>query len=532
MKIRERIIIAYGGLLILLLLLAGVSLSLISEFNLSLRQVRHDNTSIAKNHIEIFTGLPKVSSAALFSSEEERQNPSLLEAKISDVGAKVRVLCNSLHIPQATPRINDLKKSWNDYAELIRAGYLMPPGKEKSQFWETYLQPAGAKTRDALGDVASLNLDFNDREIGSLQNKLEHAQIVLLSITLLGVLLCIGFLRALGRLFVKPTHDLVQAIEEYNDVPAEKTISSRVRPDEIGAVAGALDRMLDRVRESRKGDARLMKRIERRSEIAMDCLPDAIFLLDREGKISYLNDIARKMIDSAPPDAPAGIPWPLVRRMVERSVESKQPEVRRELDKSLQIFIEGDEKFYLPGVFPIVNEQTDITDEVVLLLNDVSYLRQIDEMKTDLVATVSHQLKTPLTSVRMSLHMIKGSASSIMTPVDKELLTTAIDESERLHETIQSLLDMARIQAGAIEMHLDTVETSTWLEETLKSFRHLLSDKNISLTMDIVADLPPIQIDAPRMSAVLENLMTNCAKYCRSGDSVHIRAKRDRSDPF
>ncbi|MCC6547985.1 HAMP domain-containing protein [Candidatus Sumerlaeota bacterium] len=530
MKIRERIMIACGGLLILLLLLAGVALSLLSEFSRSLNQATQDNTRVIMTAASLFTEIPRVGSLSFFSTEQERLNSADLEKSIEVVHANLALLVASLRIAKTSPEVVELQQQWSNYAEDARASFIMPEGPEKNAHWETTVMPGAARVRLALREVMRLNMVESDRAIDSLQSRLEQGEIILMLLAALGIVLAAGFLWALGRLFVQPTRDLVDAINAYEDAPLQRSLGARPRTDELGAVAGALDRMMDRVRETRQGHARMVKRLERRSEIAMDSLPDAILLLDRQGRISYLNEMARKMIDGSPGAATAGIPWPAIRRMVEHVVETRKPEVRHELDKSLQIFVDGVEKFYQPGVFPVFGEQANDLEEIVVLLNDVSYLRQLDEMKTDLVATVSHQLKTPLTSVRMSLHMLRSNGGNL-SPTDMELLSTAIDESERLHDTIQSLLDMARIQAGAIEMQMQAVETSSWIRENVEGFRGLLTEKQIKMTTEIPSSLPALRLDGPRMGAVIENIMTNCAKYCRAGDSLHIRAKQDRTDP-
>ncbi|HMX62032.1 MAG TPA: ATP-binding protein [Candidatus Sumerlaeota bacterium] len=531
MKIRERIIVAFGGLLVLLLLLAGVSLSLTSDFSNSLGQATQDNSHIVVNATSIFVQLPKVGSAALFSTEEDRQSATAHVRDVERVNSMINEFAHSVRLDEKSEEIVELKRNWAEYSESVRLAYMMPAGPAKNAYWEGTIQPAAMRTRESLEKVIRTNMELSDRTIEELQVKLDRAQLMLMVIAGLGLLLSIGFMLALGRLFVQPTRELVMAIDSYDTEPPERALGSRRRSDEIGDLADALDRLLHRVRETRRDDARLMKRIERRSEMAMDCLPDAVFVLDRDGRIGYMNAIARKMVEAAPATAPEGIPWPTIRLMVEQAAHTGNPEIRRELDKSLQIFINGDEKFFLPGVFPLLNEQGSETDELVLLLSDVSYLRQLDEMKTDLVATVSHQLKTPLTAVRMSLHMLRSNNEDLA-QIDKELLSTAIDESERLHETIENLLGMARIQAGAMKMQVETVDTSKWIHDVVDGFHGVLREKGITLTQDVPADLPPLRIDVPRMGVVFENLMSNCAKYCRAGDKVHVRAKKDRSDPL
>ena len=169
-------------------------------------------------------------------------------------------------------------------------------------------------------------------------------------------------------------------------------------------------------------------------------------------------------------------------------------------------------------------------EEIVILMNDVSYLKQLDEMKVDLVATVSHQLKTPLTSIRMSLHMLNANRAQSLTPNDIELVSTALDESERLHQTIQNLLDMARTHSGAIQMNFELVDSSAWFTQIGGAYHQMLAECGLGLSMNIAASLPSLLLDTHRMAAVIENIMTNTAQHCRPGDNVLLQVSTDPTD--
>ena len=85
-------------------------------------------------------------------------------------------------------------------------------------------------------------------------------------------------------------------------------------------------------------------------------------------------------------------------------------------------------------------------------MQDVTRLRRFDELKTDLVATVAHEFRTPLTSLRMAIHMCLEGAVGALAPKQADLLTVAREDCERLQGIVDDLLDLSRIQAGRIEL--------------------------------------------------------------------------------
>lgn len=528
MKIRERIVVAYVGLLVLLLLLAGVGLSLTSRLGGDAAGASVSNVRSIRNATKLMREMPQLTNQAYFGNVEGGEIPPEARAMIDEFDMLVAEFGDGLRSEATDSAARELQTAWDGYLSDLAQMFAMPAGQDKELLAEERVRPATSRLRELLGEIVEANLSSLNADFIATQEDARRSQVLLLALAGLGVVLCVGFLAALGPLLAQPSRELVEAIDAMAKDDALEAFLPKAGPDEIGAVAGALRKLIERIRETRKVDAKLIRQLERRCEDAMDCIPDALLLADRSGRILYSNDVAKKLLGTSAPADMASLPWPIVRELFDGCVATGEARVSKDLDKALQIFLRGEERFYLPGAFPLVEDGT--LEEVVLLLNDVSYLRQLDEMKTDMVATVSHQLKTPLTAIRMSLRMLKGGGNPALSDTERELLGMALDESERLQSTIESLLDMARIQSGAIQMDMRMVETGPWMQELAEAYRPLLDEHGIELQVDIDDALPRLELDTTRMGIVIDNLMTNCAKYCRNGDTVAVRASVDGSD--
>ncbi len=114
---------------------------------------------------------------------------------------------------------------------------------------------------------------------------------------------------------------------------------------------------------------------------------------------------------------------------------------------------------------------------VVLVLQDITQIRQQDEIKRGMISTVSHQLKTPLTSIRMAIHLLLEEKVGHLTEKQVELLLAAREDSDRLHNTLNNLLDISRIESGKTRMEFQSVSPNSLQLEALEPFWRAAHDR-------------------------------------------------------
>jgi NtrC-family two-component system sensor histidine kinase KinB len=154
-------------------------------------------------------------------------------------------------------------------------------------------------------------------------------------------------------------------------------------------------------------------------------------------------------------------------------------------------------------------------------------LMQNDEIKKDLFSTISHQLKTPLTSIRMALHLLLEENVGRLNEKQADLLVSARDESERLNAIIEDLLDIRRLELGTVKLGLAAVSPYDLVEEATAPFFRQAQDRGIRLEIDLPAGLPDVRADRARISYVLANLLSNAITYSPIGDVVRLTAKME-----
>jgi signal transduction histidine kinase len=190
----------------------------------------------------------------------------------------------------------------------------------------------------------------------------------------------------------------------------------------------------------------------------------------------------------------------------------------------VQHFVGGEERYYRPEAIPILDNERQPTG-VILVLQDVTQLRQQDEIKKGVISTVSHQLKTPLTSIRMAIHLLLEEKVGPLTEKQVELLVAANEDSDRLHSILNSLLDISRIESGRAPIDFHAVSPHSMVSEVVESFRRAAQDQGVSLSREFPDDLPEVWADVTRINHVFGNLLSNALQYTPPGGKITLSAK-------
>ena len=159
---------------------------------------------------------------------------------------------------------------------------------------------------------------------------------------------------------------------------------------------------------------------------------------------------------------------------------------------------------------------------VAVTLQDVTRLRHFDELKTDLVATVAHEFRTPLTSLRMAVHLCLEEAAGPLTPKQAELLHGAREDCERMQAMVDDLLDLSRIEGGVLEVRPRPTEIEPLLEQVLEAERAAATEAGVELRKEAPPGLPPVIADRERIQLVLANLVSNAIRHTPRGGAVRV----------
>jgi PAS domain S-box-containing protein len=283
-----------------------------------------------------------------------------------------------------------------------------------------------------------------------------------------------------------------------------------------------------------RSDMRLQEQT-RRLEALIQSMEDGLILCDLKGKVVYAN---RRISDlsALTPQQLSGIPIDTaLTRIIAHAPDKKK--ARQEINLVLQkkdkqrkgeIALEiGGKIIYLRMEKFDVMDARETSIGHGLILEDVTVDREVDRMKSSLVSTVSHELRTPLAA-------IKGYASTLLAEdvqwdhaSQREFLSVISDETDRLSNLVNDLLDLSRIEAGSLRLSLDECPIEDLIQKAAKG-THLHNGNRFEV--EIEADLPPLYADATRLESILRNLIENSIKYAGAHALIRVTVQKEKEN--
>jgi len=328
---------------------------------------------------------------------------------------------------------------------------------------------------------------------------------------------------------VRPVSVVAQAAQRIatGDLAARARVKGR---DEIAALAAEFNAMADKLAEYQRSSLGELLQAQQAAQAAIDGLPDPVLVLDVAGQVQNLNQAAEAVLrlpHGGGGDLVAGLD-PSLREVVARARAhvlgghgAWQP---KGYEEAVRVDLADGARWLLPRATPLHSEAGAVTG-VAIVLQDVSRLMRVDELKNDLVATVAHEFRTPLTSLRMAIHLCVEEAAGPLSDKQADLLHAARQDCERLQGIVDDLLDLSRIQAGRMELECHPVRSRKLLDAALATSRDAASVAGVRLSIRAAAD-DEVVADAERVGVVLSNLVSNALRHTPAGGEVELEASR------
>lgn len=329
----------------------------------------------------------------------------------------------------------------------------------------------------------------------------------------------------LGKAILTPIQTLTKAAREIGQGNLDQTVPV-LSHDELGELAITFNKMAAQLNTYRQSTTEQIIRLHRTMEAALASFSDPVFIMDRYGRIELSNRAAEELsaqllLDGALPPKLATAAADVLHRNQDFLPDS--------FDEVLTLRVKGEECSFLPRLH-IMREADANPVGVAVVLHDVTRFRLLDDAKTNLVATVSHELKTPLTSVRMVLHLLLEKNLGDLNKKQEELLVTARKDAERLLKMLDALLDIARLEAGASSLTKERISPVALVHSIRDEVQRNVSDHGLMLVCEIEPDLPDVFVDRQQIGPVFHNFIANAIKHSPPGGKIQIAAASGPDD--
>jgi len=323
----------------------------------------------------------------------------------------------------------------------------------------------------------------------------------------------------IGRSILKPIQTLTKAAREIGQGNLDQTVPV-LSSDELGELAVTFNKMAAQLNTYRQSTTEQIIRLHRTMEAALASFSDPVFIMDRYGRIELSNRAAEELsaqllLDGALP--------PKLAAAAAEVLQNNQDFLPDSFDEVLTLRVRGEERSFLPRLH-IMREADAKPVGVAVVLHDVTRFRLLDDAKTNLVATVSHELKTPLTSVRMVLHLLLEKSLGTLNKKQNELVETARKDAERLLKMLDALLDIARLEAGAAALTKEIISPAKLVNSIREEVQANVTAQGLLLVCEIEPSLPNVQVDRQQIGPVFHNFIANAIKHSPPGGKIQIAA--------
>lgn len=170
----------------------------------------------------------------------------------------------------------------------------------------------------------------------------------------------------------------------------------------------------------------------------------------------------------------------------------------------------------------IVPSESSGRRTLLCFLRDVSELKQAERMRTEFMAMVSHDLRTPLAAMKEAMSLLTETASSRLEERQRRYLTIAREEIDRLNRMIDNLVEVSRMDSGKLVLRFDSVDLPELLSGAIESLSLLVSKRNLIIERNLPPRLPPVMGDRDRLLRVFNNLLDNAIKYTQRGGTIRV----------
>jgi signal transduction histidine kinase len=316
--------------------------------------------------------------------------------------------------------------------------------------------------------------------------------------------------------------DPIQTLSEGIGAIAGKDYKKRIhlkQKDEFGDLANAFNIMAEKLDEYEHSNLAKIKFEKSRIETIINKMNDAIIGFDQKRNILFMNAVAESLLNLKEKDvlgkyAPdIALKNDLLRRLLQNGDEDE-----------LKIYADKKESYFSKEKIIVKNEEQVIGE--VIVLQNITPFHELDEAKTNFIATISHELKTPISSILMSAKLLEDARVGVVNEEQKGLVQHIKEDSERLLKITGELLNLTQVEAGKIQLAFQPVLPKEILLYAIDANKTQAEQLKQTIEMRIDPLVEAVNADKEKTSWVLSNLVANAIRYSFEDSKIIVSAER------
>lgn len=503
MKIKTKLNAGVGLLFFMIIVLSTLGGWFIYQLKKDTQNILADNYNTLQYSRNMLLSLEEISNES-FAMSEFQKNLDLQRQNITESGEK-----------EATQNIHD------HFSEL------------KVDKGNLNLHSA---IRKDIAELMQLNMNAIQIKSGIANTTAENAIAVISIVGTLCFLIAFILMVNLPANISNPIRELTSSIHQI----ANQNYRQRVQfesSSEFGELARSFNTMAEKLQEYSESRIDKILKGKKRIETLIDNMHDAVIGIDEDRKVLFVNDEALKISGLKKENfvgkliQDVAVSNDLVRDLIREIVN---PDATKNSTATLKIFVEGKENYFEKeildiNVIPTGEKESRFIGQVIMLRN-ITPFKELDLAKTHFMGTVSHEFKTPISSIQMGLQLLENERIGHLNEEQGKLVSGIKDDTQRLLRITGELLNMTQLESGVVQLNIKPSSVQNMIEDVIAANKSVAENKEITIKTNIASDISVVNADSEKTSWVLNNIVSNAIRYSHEKSVIEINVVKLDND--
>ncbi|NJD03745.1 MAG: HAMP domain-containing protein, partial [Ruminiclostridium sp.] len=466
-------------------------------------------------------------SAVLIYINVDRQNGIGLFSENSSTFLKwYHVEYNNITEHGEKDLIEKVNKSYTGYLKLFSElqEIRMNQNIAKSvDFYNSTIQPEFSTIKKYLKELIAINEKamFSSKDQATQNTK--QSMYIILIMTFFA--LTGGFLasRHFINIFLNPINSLIETMKSVKagDINRQADVISH---DEIGEMAQEFNNMTRRLQQYEQSTLGKLLSEKNKSLAIVKSIADPLIVLDTNYRIVLLNNACEKFFSINEEKVTDRHFLEAIKNGELFSFISDTFESDEDTKQKIILLESEHEEYYFNVIVTVIKDYNTNLTGLIIAFQNVTQLKQLEKIRTDFIATISHEFKTPLTSIMMGANLMLNKGMGALNAEQTDVVNAIQEDGERLASLVANLLELIKIESGKAIYKFEPHAICSIIENSIKQFYQQAEQKEISLYYECEDDLPRVKADYEKITWVLNNLVSNALKYTNAGDEICVSA--------
>jgi hypothetical protein len=491
MKLKTKLTLGVGLLFLLIVLLSVIGSVYINKLKSDTEKILTANYNSLEFSKNMLLALDNISTDSTVAIADFRKNNKLQEKNLTEFGEK-----------EATQNLN-----------MHFSSYLKAPDIHKEKL-----------IREDLAKIMSLNMKGIERKSDIAIITAENATFWIVSLGTVCFLIAFILLFNLPQTIAEPINQLTFSIKQI----ADKNYNERVHfkgSEEFSSLAASFNTMAEKLQEYESSTLSKQLMDKKRIETLVNNMHDAVIGLDENHFIYMINDEALKITNLHKEDIigktahEVAVNNDLMRELLKN--------IDHPVKEPIKIVRDNKENYFEQDIVPINIVKTGEKEKKyigkVILLRNITPFKELDFAKTNFIATISHELKTPISAIKMGVQLLGNQKFGELNEQQQELLKSINEDGQRLLDITGELLNLSQVESGNIRLTIERCSPKEMVQAAVKNVEKLAEQKNISISTEyLLEDNDAVTADFDKTVWVMNNFLTNAVKHSFQDENIKI----------